>query len=53
VHRYADVYLSSCCSARDSSGKPVKEKTFKNKTYKSDRRKLLLRLCFKFLPVDL
>jgi hypothetical protein len=20
VHRYADAYLSSCCSARDSSG---------------------------------
>jgi hypothetical protein len=26
---YADAYLSSCCSARDSSEKPVKEKTFK------------------------
>jgi hypothetical protein len=28
VHRYADAYLSSC-SARDSSGKPVKEKRSK------------------------
>jgi hypothetical protein len=29
VHRYADAYLSSCCSARDSSkaGKEKRSKT--------------------------